>query len=81
METLTGVITSDIKSISYSPILFYFRLTDRNDKNYNLLLHRHALNFFLQAKMGSMVEVQVLKNKRGQYIVKKFNVFNSEVMF
>ena len=57
MEKLSGIITSEIKSISYSPILFRFTLTDMQDQHYNMLIHTHALNFFQQAKMGSAIEV------------------------
>ena len=61
MEKLSGIITSEIKSISYSPILFRFTLTDMQDQHYNMLIHTHALNFFQQAKMGSAIEVWAVK--------------------
>lgn len=80
MEKLSGFITSEIKNISCSPLLFWFQLTDRNDNRYNRLIHMHALNFFQQAKKGSAIEVLAKKNKRGQYVVKRYNVFNAEVV-
>lgn len=80
MKKITGVITSDIKSISYSPILFRFQLTDFNDNRYNMLIQKHALNFFQQAKMGSMIEVLSVENKRRQFVIRQFEVFNSEIM-
>ena len=80
MKKLSGIITSDIKSLSYSPILFRFQLTDHDDSHYNMLVHTHALTFFQQAKMGSAIEVIAKKNERGQYVVRKFKVFNAELM-
>ena len=80
MKKLSGFITSDIKSLSYSPILFRFQLTDHNDDHYNMLIHTHALTFFQQAKMGSAIEVLAKKNVKGQYVIRKFNVFNAELM-
>ncbi|MBF7131397.1 hypothetical protein ITQ94_08095 [Pediococcus pentosaceus] len=80
MEKLSGIITSEIKSISYSPILFRFTLTDMQDQHYNMLIHTHALNFFQQAKMGSVIEVWAVKNNRNQYVIRRFNVFDSHVL-
>ncbi len=51
------------------------------NQHYNMLIHTHALKtFFQQAKMGSAIEVWAVKNNRNQYVIRRFNVFDSHVL-
>lgn len=80
MKRISGIITSEIKLINSSPILVQFKVTDRQDITYNCILHTLALTFLQNADMGSGVTLLVRENDRHQNVVKKFEVFNSQVL-
>ncbi|GAC45376.1 conserved hypothetical protein [Pediococcus acidilactici NGRI 0510Q] len=80
MQKLSGIITSSIKIVSYSPLLMRFQLTDRRQRKYNMLIHTHALRFFQEARPGSALMALVRPNQRGQMVVRQFTVFNAEVL-
>ncbi|AEV94461.1 hypothetical protein [Pediococcus claussenii] len=79
MKRISGIITSEIKLINSSPILVRFEVTDRQNITYNCILHTLALTFLQNASMGSGVTLLVRENIRHQNVVKKFEVFNSQV--
>lgn len=79
MKKISGIISSKIKIIKYSPFLLRFELIDKNNIKHNAIIHKNGLQFFEQANQGSGVEVIGLYNSRKQFVIQAFTVFNSEV--